>query len=176
VRFTVAVAQLNGEVTDRREYTAAGIQADRVGAMSVNAGRSLLAEKVPHPLAGDSEFRVPIDDAGRIELLWRQPVEGTALAAFTVGGRVAFTCAFLPGSDAALDLVSAAVTEEALAGMAGFEGARVRLPPDRPLVAMTPWPPSAAEADARRVLVWVLGLAVALFERIPAGRQPFSTN
>lgn len=133
-------------------------------------------EKVPLPQTDTGAFQVHIDPDERIQLTWQQPNEHAAMAAFVIGDRVAFTCVFLSGRDAALDLFAASTAEQALEEMAGAKAAKVRLPPDRPLVALTPWPPTASDAEARRVLMWVQGLAVAFFERAADRHQPFSPN
>lgn len=170
MQFLLAVMQLNGQITDRRAYTPAEVRGDGSGPDFAAGCRSLLTETVPAVRTDAAKFHIPLDPAGRLRLEWQQPTPHAAMAVFVADRRPLFTAAFLAGRGGTADLAATLATEAFLADLpwARAAGAAITLPPDRPLTLLTPWPPTASAGDGRRVLLWVLGLSVAFFERAGA--------
>lgn len=174
VPFTLVVVQLDGRITDRRVYTSAEVRGDGSGPDFAAGCRSLLAEKVPAVLTDTARFQIPLDPDDRLRLAWVQPTSHAAMAAFAADERPLFTAAFLSGRETRPDLAADLATEANLADLpwARATDSAITLPPDHPLTALTPRPPTVASGDSRRVFLWALGLSVAFFERAGADEPP----
>jgi hypothetical protein len=171
--FTVAVLQMNGDVTDRARQPGAGL-CRAEGIRRVVRGFGLMIDEnrpaaapgaVPH-------FRVAVDRGLGLELDWQEPNAVTAWATFSLAGRPRVSCLMFSGYDRDLDRAATWAAEALLDDLCARWGMRrgpgLRGLRGRPLLASIPWPPSLEGTEKRLLTRYATCLAAAFFERAAA--------
>ena len=167
--FTDIVLQINGEITQRRQFSWTELQRNEGYRRVVQGLGMLLDEKISQSRQEKQSFRVPLDTANGFELDWNQPDSFSALATFIRHGKLSVICLLFSGIAPVHDAVAVTESEKFLACLCHEVGVTPKpgiiFIPDRPLLACVPCQHEVEPLDQQRLSLWTVSLAVAFFQR-----------
>lgn len=172
MKFTVAVMQYTGNITDRSEQALAKVQSTDVGHRLVTGFGLMVAEQLPQLLNGTVKASTPLFDGNRGLLEWRQADYFSALATFFLDKKLKFTWFLFSGHDPNGDAIAVSASADLIKIIASESG--VNVDPgkgftsirERPVAVCVPWPPSPSAQDQRMIGNMAVCLAAAFFEQI----------